>query len=125
MDALVVDDSRATRTFLRKRLEALGFGVVEAGDGTEALDRLGAAGEIAVALVDWNMPQMDGLELVKAMRADRRYTEIPVMMITAESDPANMARALIAGADEYAVKPIDEAGLTSKLELLGVLGGGS
>jgi two-component system chemotaxis response regulator CheY len=121
MHALVVDDSRATRAFLRKRLETLGFGVTEAGDGTEALDQLESTGPVDIALVDWNMPLMDGLDLVKAMRADRRYTEVPVMMITAESDPANMVRALMAGADEYAMKPIDNDGLVAKLTLLGVM----
>jgi two-component system chemotaxis response regulator CheY len=121
MQALVVDDSRATRAFLRKRLEHLGFGVVEAGDGTEALDRLEEDQAFDLALVDWNMPQMDGLDLVKAMRADRRFTEVPVMMITAESDPANMVRALMAGADEYAMKPIDAEALKDKLSLMGVL----
>lgn len=121
VNALVVDDSRATRTVLRKRLEALGFTVTEACHGLEALELMQAGAHVDIALVDWNMPEMDGLDLVKAMRADRRLTEVPVMMITAESDPTNMVRALMAGADEYAMKPLDAEALADKLAVMGVL----
>lgn len=122
MIALVVDDSRATRTMLRGMLTKLGFEVVEAGHGVEALQRLESLDEaVSFALVDWNMPEMDGLELVKSLRAERRYAELPVMMVTAESDATQMARALMAGADEYALKPIDIEALETKLRLLGVL----
>ncbi|HEX7097051.1 MAG TPA: response regulator [Acidimicrobiales bacterium] len=122
MIALVVDDSRATRTMLRGMLTKLGFDVVEASHGVEALERLGTLDtSVDFALVDWNMPEMDGLELVRSLRAERRYAELPVMMVTAESDATQMARALMAGADEYALKPIDLEGLETKLRLLGVL----
>jgi len=122
MIALVVDDSRATRTMLRGMLSKLGFDVVEAGHGVEALQRLETLeDEVSFALVDWNMPEMDGLELVKSLRSERRYAELPVMMVTAESDATQMARALMAGADEYALKPIDLEALETKLRLLGVL----
>src|SRR5690606_16651028 len=98
MIALVVDDSRATRTMLRGMLSKLGFDVVEAGHGVEALQRLETLeDEVSFALVDWNMPEMDGLELVKSLRSERRYAELPVMMVTAESDATQMARALMAG----------------------------
>lgn len=122
MIALVVDDSRATRTLLRTMLAKLGFDVVEAGHGVEALERLGSLDDpVSFALVDWNMPEMDGLELVKSLRSERRFAELPVMMVTAESDATQMARALMAGADEYALKPIDLEALEAKLRLLGVL----
>jgi two-component system chemotaxis response regulator CheY len=122
MIALVVDDSRATRTMLRMMLTKLGFDVVEAGHGVEALQQLDSIeDEVSFALVDWNMPEMDGLELVKSLRSERRYAELPVMMVTAESDATQMARALMAGADEYALKPIDLEALETKLRLLGVL----
>ena len=121
MNALVVDDSRATRAVLRKHLEAIGFTVAEAGHGGEALQQLDGTVAFDLALVDWNMPEMDGLELVRAIRADRRQAALPVMMITAESDPANMVRALMAGADEYAMKPLDRQSLTGKLALMGVI----
>lgn len=121
MLALVVDDSRATRSMLRKMLSTLGFDVVEAGHGIEALEQLATLDDIDFALVDWNMPEMDGLDLVRSIRAERRFAELPVMMVTAESDATQMARALMAGADEYALKPIDLESLETKLRLLGVL----
>lgn len=121
MIALVVDDSRATRSMLRSMLSSLGFDVVEAGHGIEALERLKSLQGVDFALVDWNMPEMDGLEFVRSLRAERRYSELPVMMVTAESDVTQMARALMAGADEYAMKPLDQESLVAKLRLLGVL----
>jgi two-component system chemotaxis response regulator CheY len=119
--ALVVDDSRATRTMLRSMLTNLGFDVIEAGHGLEALQRLDATSDVDFALVDWNMPEMDGLEFVRSIRAKRRFAELPVMMVTAETDVTQMARALMAGADEYALKPLDQESLVSKLRLLGLL----
>src|SRR5690606_20872646 len=121
MLALVVDDSRATRTMLRKMLSTLGFAVAEAGHGVEALERLSTSSDVDFALVDWNMPEMDGLELVRAIRSERRFAELPVMMVTAETDATQMARALMAGADEYALKPLDLQSLETKLRMLGVL----
>jgi two-component system chemotaxis response regulator CheY len=106
---------------LRSMLCSLGFDVVEAGHGIEALERLESLHGVDFALVDWNMPEMDGLEFVRSLRAERRYCELPVMMVTAESDVTQMARALMAGADEYALKPLDQESLTAKLRLLGVL----
>ncbi len=120
MLALVVDDSRAVRSTLRRTLNKLGFDVLEAAHGRHALEVLGASQVVPdVALVDWNMPEMDGLDLVKALRQERRYAELPVMMVTAETDATQMARALMAGADEYAMKPLDEDALVEKLALLG------
>ena len=120
MKALIVDDSRATRTMLRRMLDELGFEVAEAADGRQALDLLEAEGGVDLALVDWNMPEMDGLEFVKALRAERNFAEVTVMMVSAESDMKNVARALMVGADEYAIKPVTIDMLTDKLQLLGV-----
>ena len=120
MLALVVDDSRAVRSTLRRMLAGVGFDVAEAAHGIEALERL-RSGDVEpdLALVDWNMPEMDGLDLVKALRQERRFAELPIMMVTAETDASQMARALMAGADEYAMKPLDEEALLEKLVLLG------
>lgn len=120
MRALVVDDSRAMRAMLRRILTDLGLDVVEAGNGVEGLQVLAEHPDVAVALVDWNMPEMDGLTFVKAMRRRREFAEIKVLMVTAENDMAKMARALLAGADEYAMKPLTREAIVEKLELLGV-----
>jgi two-component system chemotaxis response regulator CheY len=116
--ALVVDDSRAIRAMLRRLLQGLGFEVSEAGDGAEALDRLRTGDAVDLALVDWNMPVMDGLEFVKAMRADRRFADVVVLMVSSESDPAKVARALMKGADDYVIKPLTAEVLVQKLEVL-------
>lgn len=120
MRALIVDDSRAMRALLRGILHEFGFETLEAGNGKEALVRLDTDGVVDVCLVDWNMPEMDGLAFVKAMRANRKYAEIKVMMVTAENDMAKMARALMVGADEYAMKPLTRDVLAEKLAMLGI-----
>jgi len=120
MKALIVDDSRAMRSLLRNIMRELGFEVTEAANGLEGLDRLQEDPHMDVALVDWNMPVMDGLEFVKAMRRHRQLAEIKVMMVTAENDMGKMARALMVGADEYAMKPLTRDAIIEKLELLGL-----
>jgi two-component system chemotaxis response regulator CheY len=116
--ALVVDDSRAIRSMLRRLLQSLEFEVAEAGNGAEALERLHNGAPIDLALVDWNMPVMDGLEFVKAMRAERAFADVVVLMVSSESDPAKVARALMKGADDYVIKPLTPEALISKLEML-------
>ena len=120
MRALVVDDSRAMRTILKKILIDIGFEVAEAGNGLEALERLHEVGTFDVALVDWNMPEMDGLEFVKALRSDHAYADMRVMMVSAENDMTKIARALMMGADEYAMKPVTKDIIVEKLDLMGV-----
>lgn len=122
MRAIVVDDSRAMRTILRRMLNDVGFDeVLEAEDGRVALDKLDAEGAPpALALVDWNMPEMNGLELVEAMRAQRRYDRTRLMMVTSETSPRLVYDALKAGADEYAMKPITREVIEDKLGLMGL-----
>lgn len=120
MKALVVDDSRVIRACIGRMLRELGFTTVEANNGLEALERLGETPELHLAIVDWNMPEMDGLEFVKALRKGDLHASAPVMMVTAETDPVRMARALMAGVDEYAMKPLEREALAEKLELLGL-----
>jgi two-component system, chemotaxis family, chemotaxis protein CheY len=117
---LVVDDSRATRAILRRMLEADGCRVREAGDGLEALAALEADPSVDVALVDWNMPNLDGLGLVRAVRARADWARIRLLMVTAQADMAQVIEALEEGADEYAMKPFDAAVIRHKLALLGV-----
>ncbi|MEE9415169.1 MAG: response regulator [Acidimicrobiales bacterium] len=120
MRAMIIDDSRAARSLMRRMLQRLGYEVTEAGDGLEALEAFKAGVSVDIALVDWNMPNMDGLELVKRVRKELRDADTTMMMVTSESDPKRVARALMAGADEYLVKPIDVAMLRDKFELLGL-----
>lgn len=121
MRALIVDDSRAARSLVRRVIEPFGFEVSEAGHGGEAFEQLSPADPVDVILVDWNMPVMDGLELVREIRARREYARMPILMVSSESDPKMMAHALIAGADDYLVKPIDADMMRDKLQIIGVL----
>lgn len=122
MRAIVVDDSRAMRTILRKMLTDIGFDeVLEAEHGRAALDKLGAPQEPpALALVDWNMPEMNGLELIEAMRSERRFDRTRLMMVTSETNPRHVYDALKAGVDEYAMKPITREVIEDKLGLMGL-----
>ena len=120
MRALVVDDSRAIRSVLRRMLGEIGLDTEEAGDGLQALVVLERFPALDVILVDWNMPEMDGLSLVKALRAMPEYDLVPVVMVTTESEVERVIQALEAGANEYLMKPFTKEGLLSKLELLGV-----
>ncbi|HXE57022.1 MAG TPA: response regulator [Gemmatimonadales bacterium] len=119
MRALVVDDSRAMRAMVGRMVRELGFEVSEAGDGREALARLAAAGPFALALVDWNMPGMDGYELVRAIRANPAYRGLRLVMVTSQTGTDHVARALAAGADEYLMKPFTREAMHEKLALIG------
>ena len=118
--AIVIDDSRATRSLLRRTLNSLDFSVHEAEHGQDGLDRLDEVGPVDLALVDWNMPVMDGLAFVKAVRSEPMYERMVVVTVTTETDPKAIARALMAGADEYAIKPITAEALAAKLEFANV-----
>ncbi|HEX3660758.1 MAG TPA: response regulator [Acidobacteriaceae bacterium] len=120
MRALVVDDSRFIRSYLRSVFAERGVDCMEAADGAQGLEALRQHGPFSVALVDWNMPVMSGLELLEALRADRAFDATRVVMVTTEAENDHIEAALLAGADEYLVKPFDEAGLFDKLRLAGV-----
>jgi two-component system chemotaxis response regulator CheY len=119
--ALVVDDSKAMRMILRKTLEELGFEVREAGNGKEALAVL--AGEekpISLTLLDWNMPEMDGFELLGRVREVPEFESMVIIMVTAETELEHISEALEAGANEYVMKPFTKDILVGKLELAGI-----
>ncbi len=120
MQALVVDDSLAVRSLLAEHLGQLGFQVEQAADGLEAIARLAGMPLLAVMLLDWSMPGMDGLEVLRRVRADDRFAELPVVMVTTESEIPSVEDALKAGASEYLMKPFDAQSLLEKLLLLGV-----
>lgn len=120
MKALVVDDSRAMRSILSRILRKVGAEEIhEAGDGSQAVACLEAGASPDLALVDWNMPVMNGLELVGALRSRKEWRRIAIVMVTTESDQSQMVRALAAGAHEYLIKPFDEGSLIEKLAMLG------
>ena len=121
MKALVIDDSKAMRSILKNLLTGVGFEVTQAGHGRQALEGLKRVGKFDIALVDWNMPEMDGLEFVEAVRADPTYNDMPLMMVTTETEMSRVVRALDAGANEYLMKPFTRELLLKKLDMLGLL----
>jgi two-component system, chemotaxis family, chemotaxis protein CheY len=125
MHALIIDDSRAMRLILRRILVELGFGATEAANGREALDLLQVGLHPDLCLIDWNMPVMDGYEFVSEVRKVRDWRDITLMMVTTESEHAQIVRALAAGAHEYVIKPFTADAIRDKLELLGLVQDGA
>jgi two-component system chemotaxis response regulator CheY len=119
MRALIVDDSRFVRGYVRGLLEEKGIDCEEAGDGQAALDLVLGGKPFDLALVDWNMPVMNGLDMLTQLRA-RGFSGIKVMMVTTEAENDFIIRALDAGADEYLMKPFDGEALGEKLAMLGL-----
>jgi len=122
MQAMVIDDSRAMRLILARIAGQLGFDVIQAGNGQEALDALAGLDQTPeLALVDWNMPVMNGLEFIIAVRKEPKYKSMTLMMVTTESEQSQIVRALAAGAHEYLIKPFTPDALRGKLDLLGLV----
>jgi two-component system chemotaxis response regulator CheY len=118
--ALIIDDSRTMRSILRRIVSELGFDTTEAGNGQEALTAMEEGLEPDLCLIDWNMPLMDGYTFVTRVRADPRWRNITLMMVTTESEHGQIVRALAAGAHEYVIKPFTADAIVEKLELLGL-----
>ncbi len=119
MRALVIDDSRAVRMILRNYLEGMKFDVVEAENGQVALERfVEGKGRFDLALVDWNMPTMGGLDFVKAVRALDYGQQVHLMMVTTETEIGKVMAALGAGANEYLMKPFTREMVEEKVQLL-------
>jgi two-component system chemotaxis response regulator CheY len=126
MRAIVIDDSRAIRLILRRIVGQAGFEVLEAEDGNQAMAILAGLDEAPeLALIDWNMPNMNGLEFVAAARGDQRLRDMTLVMVTTESEQSQVARALAAGAHEYVIKPFTSDALMEKLALLGLVPSGA
>jgi two-component system, chemotaxis family, chemotaxis protein CheY len=124
--AIVIDDSSAMRMILRRTLSSMGFKVVDAVNGRDALDKLANLDYVPdVALIDWNMPEMDGLTFVQTVRDDPRYRRLALLMVTTESEQSQIVRALAAGAHEYLIKPFTPDAVAEKLEILGLMTAGS
>ena len=121
MRALVIDDSRAIRLILGKIVKEIGFDVLEAGNGLEALEQLkNSDSNIDLALVDWNMPEMNGYEFVCAVREDPKYNDLLMMMVTTETEMSQVIKALEAGANEYLMKPFTKEMILDKLNVMGL-----
>lgn len=122
MRALVIDDSRAMRSILTAILGEIGFDVVQVGDAEAAFELLQQDTAFDLALVDWNLPAMSGLDLVREVQALPGLDDLRLMMVTTETELERVSQALDAGADEYIMKPFDKEMLLEKLVLLGVGG---
>ena len=117
---LVVDDSRVVRKVARRILETNGFEVIEAADGQKALDACRERLPDCV-LLDWNMPVMDGLSFLKALRQEFGPDNPPVVFCTTENDMTHIEAAISHGAQEYIMKPFDEEILIGKFAQVGLL----
>ena len=120
VQALVIDDSRAMRLILGRMLRELGLEVTEATDGRDGLSQLDTGLSPALILVDWNMPEMTGIEFVDAVRKPPYQSSAKVVMVTTETEAPQVRRALEAGADEYVMKPFTRESIFEKLQLLGL-----
>jgi two-component system, chemotaxis family, chemotaxis protein CheY len=119
--ALVVDDSRAVRMLLVKTLRQVGYEVQEAANGREALQIIEAGNSgIKLVLADWNMPEINGLDLLKRLRQNPALSSLAVVMVTTETEIEHIAEALEAGANEYVMKPFTQDILVEKLQLAGI-----
>ena len=120
--AMIIDDSRAMRRILGETVRELDFEVSEASNGREALAKLDNMGPpVRLMLVDWNMPEMNGLEFVTQLRQDERFEGSLIVMVTTETAIDQILNALEAGANEYVMKPFTKEIIQDKLRLLGLL----
>jgi two-component system chemotaxis response regulator CheY len=121
MRALVLDDSRAMRAIITRILERLGFEVEAVPDGAAGLAAIRRGPLPDVALVDWNMPVMDGYQFIVEVRKNREWRDLTLMMVTTESEHSQVVRALAAGAHEYLMKPFPAEAIEDKLRVLGLV----
>jgi two-component system chemotaxis response regulator CheY len=116
---LIVDDMQTMRRLLKSALNGLGYvNVVDAEGGTTALALL-ESGDYSLLITDWNMPDMEGIDLLKAVRANDKLKSLPVLMVTAEAKKEQILEAAEAGDNGYVVKPFQPAQLKDKLDRFG------
>ncbi|MCH6256929.1 response regulator [Puniceicoccaceae bacterium K14] len=119
MKSLVIDDSMTMRRILRSYIEANDIEVVEAKDGCDALEKLEEGNDFTFALIDWDMPRMNGFEFVKAVRAKPEYNDLTLMMVTSHNSMDDIAAAIEEGSNDFLMKPFTEEMVTDKLRMLG------
>ena len=124
MKLLVVDDSSTMRRIIKNTLARLGYkDILEGEDGLVGWNALDSNPDVGMLITDWNMPEMNGLELVKKVRADERFKDLPIIMVTTEGGKAEVITALKAGVNNYIVKPFTPQVLKEKLgAVMGVEG---
>ncbi len=115
MKVLVVDDSAIMRKVIEQILEMLGHEAVPAANGVEAFDRLKENDDVKLILLDWNMPEMNGIEFLRAIKDKPGLDKIPVIMLTTESERRKMIEAIEAGAKHYLTKPFQPETLATKI----------
>jgi two-component system chemotaxis response regulator CheY len=115
MKVLVVDDSAIMRKVIEQILEMLGHEAVPAANGVEAFDRLKEHDDVKLILLDWNMPEMNGIEFLRAVKEKPGLDKIPVIMLTTESERRKMIEAIEAGAKHYLTKPFQPETLATKI----------
>ncbi len=119
MKLLVVDDSSTMRRIIKNTLSRLGYeDVLEGEDGVQGWTALNENPDIGMLITDWNMPEMNGLELVRKVRADGRFNDLPIIMVTTEGGKAEVITALKAGVNNYIVKPFTPQVLKEKLAVV-------
>jgi two-component system chemotaxis response regulator CheY len=117
MAILTVDDSTTIRRIVKRSVDDMGLEVLEAADGAQALKMIEERAEdIQLILLDWNMPGMSGLEVLRILKTNPRYKDIVVMMLTSEADQNFVVEALRSGAQNYLTKPFDAKMLTLKIQ---------
>lgn len=120
MKVLVVDDSAAMRSLLRQMIKKMGHSVTEAVNGKEALEHLRVHPDIALILLDWNMPEMDGMQLLDALGASKSKNRPRIIIVSTECEVGKIVQAIERGADEYIMKPFTKEILEEKLSILGI-----
>lgn len=121
MKALIIDDSRTMRRLLASYVAEFSIEVVEAEDGVDALEKLLRYNPFDLALVDWDMPRMNGLEFVKTVRADPTFASMKMMMVTSHSAMEDVGQALQEGANDFLMKPLTGDMVSDKLRVLGLV----
>jgi two-component system chemotaxis response regulator CheY len=117
MKIMVVDDCKTTRKLLGHYLKSRGYQVVFAENGLDAMEKLGRE-SVNMIMTDMNMPYMDGMELIKTLRSDSTWSEIPILMVTTENDGMEKERALELGANGYIVKPVSGEVIAYNIKLI-------
>ncbi len=120
---IVIDDSIAVRILVKEQLIQLGYkNIIDAENGKEAIKKIESMHKLGikmhVIIADWNMPEMNGIELLGFIKKDPRFRDIPFLMITSESDTENVIKAIVLGVSDYIVKPFDETILEEKLSAI-------